>query len=169
MPTVDVHPLEPSKAPLKANLDHNEYPATQYEFYIPAAIWSHTAVKDILKYLQKIDKNATIFKGMIGVWRGGAEDTNIYRLILKPKEGKTDPGTLRPMIQKQIEPMMAALAAWGESVQEAFMFTEQQIHVNLSRFDKKSMTDLKRVHLAAKSRPAATGAAPRSSSGARRR
>jgi len=53
----------------------------QYEFYIPAAIWQHSAVKKFITQLSKMDPSATIFKGVTGVWKGEQEDTYIYRLI----------------------------------------------------------------------------------------
>ena len=108
----------------------------QYEFYIPAAIWQHSAVKKFITQLSNMDPSATIFKGATGVWKGEQEDTYIYRLIFDSGEFTYD--TTRSKLIDFIGKMMASLSEWHESAQDAFLFTENDISYTLSKKKKAS-------------------------------
>ena|ERR1017187_1380901 len=125
------HPGKPIEA------THSTKTMIQYEFYIPAAIWSHRAVLAFINNLEQITQGATIQKTATGVWEGEEEDTNIYRMILQLDEAVIDgvPAHLhyRRRLQDSIGQMLADLATWKESYQDAFMFTEKEIIVTFSR------------------------------------
>lgn len=128
-------PLVPNPGkPIEAT--HSTKTMIQYEFYIPAAIWSHRAVLAFINALEQITQGATIQKTATGVWEGEEEDTNIYRMILQLNEALIDgvPAQLqyRRRLQDAIGGMLADLAAWKESFQDAFMFTEKEIVVTFS-------------------------------------
>jgi hypothetical protein len=111
-------------------VNHENKPAIQYEFYIPAAIYQHTATKLFLKQLGQLAPGATIFKGAVGSWKGDEEDVHIYRLILG---GEFDPANVRMGLHPMIADLMAELATWKESYQDAFLFTEQLIQMDLTK------------------------------------
>ncbi|HVC96347.1 MAG TPA: hypothetical protein VND64_21865, partial [Pirellulales bacterium] len=147
-------------------LQHHCERAIQYEFYIPAAVWSHSAVKEFREFLEtKLSNGATIFKTAVGVWKGDEEDTNIYRLIVRPKETQAgqdpDPADHRQMILDAIEKMMAHLAEWKESRQKEFLFTVQIITASKSLFTDRAWAALDLACQSAKS--------PRRAGGTRRR
>lgn len=144
--------LQPSN-PISVTIDqeHDEQ-VVQYEFYIPAKIWDHSAVKDFREKLGTISVGATIFKGTTGIWKstkGGeegeeevVEDTHIYRFIkgeipdeCKEEDGRSMSGKdyIRAKLHGFIEKMMLELSVWGESRQEEFLFTETEIFNNLAK------------------------------------
>ena len=131
--TRKTNPLRPGN-PVDITIDSVYEPeVVQYEFYIPAAIWDHSAVRDFIKNLGGLDPSATIFKGATGVWQGDQEDTHIYRLIRGPGAEKMPRQTVRNHLWNLVEEMMAKLSEWGESVQKAFFFTEAKISSTLVR------------------------------------
>jgi len=134
--TYKVEPLFPGE-PEDVTIEHDYNEGiVQYEFYIPAAIWRHSAVKNFISQLTgKIDPSGTIFKGMTGVWEGEEEDTYIYRLIFDSSELSIT--LTRRIFNDLITEMMAKLSEHTESAQEAFLFTENVISATLSKMKTK--------------------------------
>jgi hypothetical protein len=59
--TYPTKPLQPyGSRDVVIYYDHNQN-VVQYEFYIPAAIWDHSAVRNFITKLGQLDPNATIF------------------------------------------------------------------------------------------------------------
>ncbi len=112
------------------SVTHDDYAATQYEFYIPEAIWNHKAVRTLLKRLKDFAPAATAFSRLAGVWDHKPETTRIYRMILRA--GQFDPADTRAVLHNEIGRMMAELSADPEGAQDAFMFTETPIQVVMS-------------------------------------
>jgi len=113
------------------SIDHDDYEATQYEFYIPEAIWKHKAVRTLLSRLEDFASSATAFSRLAGVWDHKPETTRIYRMVLRA--GQFDPVETRTVLQNEIGRLMAELSADAGSAQDAFMFTETPIRVTMSR------------------------------------
>ena len=112
------------------SVSHDDYAATQYEFYIPEAIWNHKAVRGLLARLEAFAPGATSFSRLAGVWDHKPETTRIYRMILRA--GQFDPVDTRSVLHDEIGRMMADLSADPASAQDTFMFTETPIHVTMS-------------------------------------
>ena len=111
-------------------IEHENVGCVQYEFYIPATVYLHTAVRRFLSRLGKLAPGATISKGAIGSWEGGEEDVNVYRLILS--EG-FDREKMRGTLHEEIADVMASLAESKESAQQEVIFTEVEIRMDRSR------------------------------------
>lgn len=109
---------------------HDDFDAVEYEFYIPAAVFDHSATKDFIARLKTIQPSATISKGLQGVWQGSTEDTNIFKMVLR--KGQFDAAQLRSVLRSEIGRLVASLSAWTESKQGSVLFTEREIHVCLS-------------------------------------
>jgi hypothetical protein len=139
-----VYPLQRPKKPIQIDIVQDDYAATQYEFYIPSAVWSHSAVRDFIAQLHTLENGATIFKTATGVWEGVQEDTNIYRLIYKPREGTAE--QTRAILQPWVADMMAHLAEWRESRQVMFLFTEQTIQCCISEIPSKHIKQLNEIN-----------------------
>ena len=107
----------------------------QFEFYIPAAVFRHSAVRRFLNRLDKLAAGATISKGAIGAWEGDEEDVNIYRVILA---GDFDREAVRSMLHSEIADVMASLAESKETVQRTFIFTEAELRLDCSTLRRKS-------------------------------
>lgn len=106
------------------DIDHHNYVALQYEFYIPAKVWTHRAVRAFFDTIQGNGMpGATVLKTATGLWEGAEEDTNIYRAVVWPKDPQGT-ATIRDWLQDEIGKMMAVLAEWFESRQEEIFFTE---------------------------------------------
>lgn len=136
--------------PVQVTIDQeHEEQVVQYEFYIPAKVWDHRAVKGFRANLGTISIGATIFKGTTGIWKSAkegagevVEDTHIYRLVKgdipestdykgeddKPMSSGKD--AIRAQLRGFIEQMMLELSVWDESKQEEFLFTETGISSN---------------------------------------
>ena len=114
----------------QVSVSHDDYAATQYEFYVPEAIWNHKAVRTFLKRLEDFAPGATAFSRLSGVWDHKPETTRIYRMILRA--GQFDPVDTRSVLHDEIGRMMAELSADAASAQDTFMFTETPIHVTMS-------------------------------------
>jgi hypothetical protein len=126
------HPLVKGE-PAQITIEHENVGCVQYEFYIPATVYLHTATRRFLSRLGKLAPGATISKGAIGSWEGGEEDVNVYRLILS--EG-FDREEMRANLHAEIADVMAALAESKESVQQEVIFTEVEIRMDRSRLVK---------------------------------
>ena len=113
-------------------VEHNDDPAIQYEFYFPQSVWSHSATKAFIIMLGNLAPGATIFKGATGVWKKDEEEINIYRLILGGSEFSKK--KIKPILDQEIGQLMADWAEWNESKQEAFLYTETEINMTLSEF-----------------------------------
>jgi hypothetical protein len=111
-------------------LTHEDYPAIQYEFYIPEVIWSHPSVQTFIQRLKSIEPGATIFQGLVGVWHVQPEETRIYRMVLRADE--FDRANTRSALHSAIGQLMAHLSGSDESAQDAFMFTEADIRVTMA-------------------------------------
>ena len=114
----------------RVSVDHDDYAATQYEFYIPEAIWNHRAVRALLKRLEDFAPAATAFSRLAGVWDHKPETTRIYRMVLRA--GQFDPADTRSVLHNEIGLLMAELSADAGCAQDAFMFTETPIRVTMS-------------------------------------
>ena len=112
------------------SVNHDDYAATQYEFYIPEAIWNHKAVRTLLKRLEAFAPGATAFSRLAGVWDHKPEATRINRMILRA--GQFDPVDTRSVLHDEVGRLMADLSADAGCAQDAFMFTETPIHVTMS-------------------------------------
>lgn len=125
-----IQPLEPGD-PRTCTVNHDDYTAVQFDFYIPAAVWSHSATRIFLDRLKNLAKGATIFKGMVGVWQDEEEDTNIFRMILR--RDKFDPDNIRRCLHSEVGDLFAKLSTSTESSQKAVMFTETVICVTMAK------------------------------------
>jgi hypothetical protein len=133
------NPLVPGKTATVTIDQECDKDVVQYEFYIPAKIWDHKAVKDFRAKLGTISIGATIFKGTIGIWKFPkmrkeeeqevVEDTHIYRLI-KGEIHDEEKIIIRAQLRNYIEEMMLKLSEWDESKQQEFLFTETVIFNN---------------------------------------
>ncbi len=115
----------------QVSIDHDDYEATQYEFYIPEAIWKHKAVGILLKRLEDFASSATAFSRLAGVWDHKPETTRIYRMVLRAEQ--FDPAETRAVLHNEIGRLMAELSGDAGCAQDAFMFTETPIRVTMSR------------------------------------
>lgn len=111
-------------------VNHEDYQAIQYEFYIPEAIWNNQSVRTFINRLESVEPGATIFQGLVGVWQGQPEQTRIYRMILRA--GQFDPANTRSALHSEVGRLMADLSASNQSAQDAFMFTETNIRVTMA-------------------------------------
>jgi hypothetical protein len=110
--------------------DNEDTEAYRYDFFIPAAIWRHSATQVFLAALEQIEPNYTVFKGALGAYKEDVEDVHIYVMILK--KGDWNPDDVRTGLRDAIADLMARLAEWRESIQKAFLFTETVIRMNLT-------------------------------------
>ena len=131
MPTTShtVQPLRPGGAET-VEVDHNTYCAIQYDFFIPGAIWDHSAVRNFRSELQSVEASATIFTGATGIWEGSSEITHIYRMILRAD--RFSRANVRDVLHSRIGSVYAQLTTWTESTQQAIMFTETETMVSMS-------------------------------------
>lgn len=111
-------------------INHQDYCAIAYDFYIPSLIWEDQAVQAFRTRLQSIDNSATIFNGLTGVWRGEQECTQIYRVILR--SGRFDRQNVKIAFQNEVGRLMADLTLVPGHNQQAVLFTETELHVSLS-------------------------------------
>jgi hypothetical protein len=74
--TRTTRPLVPGNGS-KITIEHDDDQSIQYEFYIPAAVWSHTVVRTFIQRLEQLAPGATIFKGATGVWHNKTTYVNI--------------------------------------------------------------------------------------------
>ncbi len=111
-------------------VDHDDYEATQYEFYIPEAIWGHKAVRALLDRLEDFAPAATAFSRLAGVWDHKPETTRIYRMVLRAE--RFDPVETRAVLRDEVGQVLAELSADDGCAQDAFMFTETPIRVTMS-------------------------------------
>ena len=126
-------------------IEHEPFLATCYDFYIPVAVWYHTATKLFTGRISQLAGGATIFKGATGVWKRepapekpeGAdpgvdeEDIYIYRLIVRASEFNASGS--RSGLHTEVANLMSALSEWDESRQQTVLFTEAEILMDLSR------------------------------------
>jgi hypothetical protein len=130
----DVQPLIPNKR-LHLHVDHSRKSSVQYEFYIPAAIWSHTAVRVFRAALHRaLSAGGATVVAATGLWAGAQEDTNIHRVIVGPRKGEDSVNriALRALIEPEVGKMLVSLAEWRESEQDAFFFTEAELERSLA-------------------------------------
>jgi hypothetical protein len=111
-------------------IDHREYHAIQYDFFIPVLIWNHYAVQEFIEELSAVELGATIFRRVTGIWKGELEGTNIYRIIVYG--GRFRHGPMRLKLQKAIGDLMAKLEATPKLAQQAVLFTETAIELTMS-------------------------------------
>jgi hypothetical protein len=147
-PVTPLHPskdgmrLRREKQPVPANVNttehkgnkikHHEFKAIQYEFYIPTLILGHPAVKLFIERLGSVELGATTIPELGGVWKGVPETTTIYRMVVHANRFSRK--GFRLAVQPEIGKMMDELArdANEKMKQEAVLFTETKIHVNMS-------------------------------------
>ncbi|HZR84412.1 MAG TPA: hypothetical protein VFD92_25160 [Candidatus Binatia bacterium] len=127
------HPVRPLRrgTPRRAAVRHDEFLATEYELYIPAGIWTHTAVREFLDQPLRAEGGATISKGATGVWRGGEEETHVIRIVVHRSPDGRD--RFFDVLQRRVGRLMARLAEWPEARQQEVMFTSKEVRVGVSR------------------------------------
>ena len=108
---------------------HSRCAAVQYDFYIPTAIWDMLPVQTFLTVLQSMEAGATVFNGTTGVWQGEPERTRIYRLILRADHLRRN--DVADALEREVGDLMANLSLTPQH-QQAFMYTEAEIEMNLS-------------------------------------
>lgn len=128
-----IRPLRRATAAQVA-VKHDEFLATEYEIYIPAGIWTHTAVRSFLDRPLRAEGGATISKGATGLWRGNQEETHVIRIVVRHAAGDTA-GADRffDLLQRRVGRLMAHLAEWPEARQQEVMFTAKEVRVGVSR------------------------------------
>ena len=115
----DRHVLGPQRA---VDIEHRVLHATQYEFYLPAAIWILPMTKLFIERISNLAPGATIFKGATGVWREEKEkgekgevveeDVYSYRIIVNAEVIPAD--NVRNGIHTEIANLSAALVSNSE-------------------------------------------------------
>jgi hypothetical protein len=133
------HRIKPLRraATAQVKVRHDEFVATEYELYIPAGIWTHTAVKAFLDRPLRAEGGATISKGATGLWRGGQEETHVIRIVVRRVPG--DDGAAKrffDLLQRRVGRLMAHLAEWPEAKQEVVMFTAKEVRVGISTLSR---------------------------------
>ena len=120
--------INASGAEESITITHSRYNAMQYDFYIPSSIWSHQAVQTFVNRLLSIEPGATIFtNGLIGIWHGDTEQTQIYRFILRTD--RLEKKVMTGALQAEIGRLMADLASTPLR-QNTFCYTETEIVMN---------------------------------------
>jgi hypothetical protein len=121
---------------------HDEFVATEYELYIPAGIWTLTAVRSFLDQPLRAEGGATISKGATGLWRGGQEETHVIRIVVRRSARDASDGRDRffDQLQRRVGRLMAHLAEWPEARQQEVMFTAKEVRVGVSRLARSQPT-----------------------------
>lgn len=129
----EIHPLRRASR-ARVAVQHDEFVATEYELYIPAGIWTHTAVRAFLDRPLKAEGGATISKGATGLWRGSQEETHVIRIVVRRSAKGRDAGHDRffDLLQRRVGHLMAQLAEWPEARQQEVMFTAKEVRVGVS-------------------------------------
>jgi hypothetical protein len=126
--------LRRATKPTRVAVAHDEFAATEYELYVPAGIWTHTAVQELLDEPLQIEGGATISKGATGLWRGGQEETHVIRIVVRHTEEDVDRADrFFDLLQRKVGRLMARLAEWPEARQQEVMFTAKEVRVGTSR------------------------------------
>jgi len=128
--TTTEHEIPADAGVRRVRVTHDDHLATQYEFYIPDAIWNHKAVRAMLRRLEAMAPGATSFSRLAGVWDRKPETTRIYRMILRAD--RHDPAETRLVLNTEVGRTMAELSADASAAQDAFMYTETSIHMTMS-------------------------------------
>ena len=130
----EIRPLRRATA-ARVAVRHDEFVATEYELYIPAGIWTHTAVRAFLDRPLRAEGGATISKGATGLWRGGQEETHVIRIVVRRTAGDRAGGRDRffDLLQRRVGRLMAHLAEWPEARQQEVMFTAKEVRVGVSK------------------------------------
>ena len=108
-------------------IKRNEQKVSEYEFYIPVAIWDHEAVIRFRQQLLTLAEGATTFDGLKGVWRGESEETMILRLILDHAAHELD--GIQSKLNFLIESLLHELEA-TPYYQKSFIFTANSLIKN---------------------------------------
>ncbi len=126
------HVIGPRRA---VDIEHRVLHATQYEFYLPAAIWNPPMTKQFIERIGNLASGATIFTGATGAWRqekekGGKgevvqEDVCIYRIIVNAEVLSAD--NARSGIHSEIANLSAFLSICDSILQKEIIFTEAMI------------------------------------------
>jgi len=133
----EIRPLRRARS-ARVEVRHDEFVATEYELYIPAGIWTHTAVRAFLDRPLKVEGGATISKGATGLWRGSQEETHVIRIVVRRSSEGRDAGRDRffDLLQRRVGRLMAQLAEWPEARQQEVMFTAKEVRVGVSTLAK---------------------------------
>jgi hypothetical protein len=113
---------------LQASVHHRSCKAFQYDFYIPKNIWNVPVVKTFFDALSHLG-GATVFDEETGIWKGGKEKTQVFRLVVR--EGDLPMRTVRDTLREEIGRLMVTLSA-TKYAQEAIMYTETVIRLYLA-------------------------------------
>jgi hypothetical protein len=111
-------------------VDHAFYEATQFDLYVPTAIWEHPAVRAFFRRIDAVEASATLFPGATGVWLGRPEGTTVYRKILRGNPASLDP--TRQRLRVEVGRLMAELSLSPAHAQQAVLFTETAVRVSMS-------------------------------------
>ncbi len=125
-----IHPLKPGRKTTVA-VEHEEFQAMEYDIYVPAGIWSHSAVQAFVNEPVSLEGGATISKGATGLWRGGQEETNIIRIVVRA--ARVDHDRFFDHLHQRLGELMAHLAEVPEAQQNTMMFTVRPLTVGLCR------------------------------------
>jgi hypothetical protein len=135
------HEIRPLRRATRARVavTHDEFVATEYELYIPAGIWTHTAVRAFLDRPLRAEGGATISKGATGLWRGGQEETHVIRIVVRrtAADRAADHDRFFDVLQRRVGRLMAHLAEWPEARQQEVMFTAKEVRVGVSKLARR--------------------------------
>ncbi len=118
------------------SVEIHENEAVQYDFYIPTAICEHPSIKNFLQKLSCLERGATIFQGLTGIWQGKEEKTQIYRLILQ--KGKFQRDNVKAALKRESGRLFAELSTTPHT-QQAFLYTETDILMNLNKLPENNI------------------------------
>ncbi len=122
---------------------HEEYEATEFEFYVPSVVWTHCDVIEFRDRLAELPNGATVIKSVDGLWQDQSEETNIFRVIVRRGQVKLE--SLRNWAQNEVSRLTARLSQSEDSKQECVMFTEKNVKVSMCYLDPpktKALTDV---------------------------
>jgi hypothetical protein len=115
--------------PLHASVAHTSYKAFQFDFYIPKSIWKVPIVEDFLDSLAALG-GATVFDDEIGIWKGGTEKTQVFRLVVRAADLPIN--RLRKTLKHKVGALMASLSA-TKYAQETLLYTETVVRMAMAR------------------------------------
>lgn len=132
---------ETSLKTVRVHTYHEDYKATEFEFYFPAAIWTQLDVMQFRNSVANIPQGATVIKSVDGVWQDQSEETHIFRIIVR--RGQFSESDLLEWLHNEVSKLTARVSQSKETEQECVMFTRKVITVSMCYLDQ-SKTSAKR-------------------------